>query len=453
MAKPLPPSDPFDLDTLADAPTLAKVLADAPQPASSSLGLPPTPPASPTGTIHLYPWMSALQVYDKGYNIGAYKNNYNNALTALTLAPEWQGVFGLNTFDGNIYVRRKNGLMFIDPNTRLSDMHLSTVLQWFDRVNMEMNVEKLRMAIVAVANLEENKFNPVKEYLESLPPWDGVPVLETWLEYMFGAQGDPQYLSAIGQCWMRCAVARIYEPGCKADNMLIIEGEQGIGKSRAMRALAGDWFTDQLSNDLSSVAASHALQGKWIVELSELTSVRKSEIEDIKAFVSRQTDYYRKPYARYLEEIPRQCVLVGTTNITNWLKDETGGRRFWPFYATNIKIDLIVEQRDQLWAEALYQYKNGFPLCLDKEVTKLATSEQVKRLEDDEWAEIIEQYLADKDTVTTRELTSEVLAIPVGAVSMQQNKRLASVMTRLGWQRTQYWKNGVNLRGYKKKDS
>lgn len=436
-----------DSDNLFDTPLLAQVVAGH---STDPAARPPAPAPSSVSSLHLHPWMASLQVHDKGHLLGSYKSNHNNAIIALTHSPEWHGVFGYNELDANIWIRRRNGQQFIEPNTELTELHFGTLYQWFDKLNMDMTDGKLRTAIYAVANLPENKFHPVRDYLSALPPWDGVPVLSHWLEYMFGATEDVDYLSAIGQCWMRCAVARIFEPGCKVDNMLIIEGQQGTGKSKALAILAGEWFTDQLPKDLGNAAASHALQGKWIIELSELSSFKRSEIEDVKAFVSRQTDYYRKPYARKLENIPRQCVLAGTTNVSDWLKDETGGRRFWPFTATKINFDLLRKHRDQLWAEALYQYRAKLPLYLDFDLTKLAKVEQAKRLEDDEWVDLLETYLQFKDQVTTRELTTEVLAIPVGSVSLTQNKRLAGVMLRLGFERTQIWASNTNMRGFKR---
>ena len=443
------PLDPF----LADVPTLAQIVVEHDNDVPSvNTNLPrPNPPGLGQSINFLFPWMASLQVHDRGTLLGSHKSNHNNAIIALTLAPEWQGVFGYNEFDSRVWVRRKNGLMFIEPDEQVSDLHFATLHQWFDKLNIEMTTEKLRLAVHTVASMPQNKYHPVRAYLTSLPVWDGVPVLSTWLEYMFGAQGDPEYLSAIGQCWMRCAVARVMDPGCKADNMLIIEGDQGIGKSMALRALAGEWFTDQISSDLASVAASHSLQGKWIIELSELAGVRKSEIEDIKAFVSRQADYYRKPYARQVEEVPRQCVLAGTTNITDWLKDESGGRRFWPFFATKIKIDLIRQQRNQLWAEALWQYQEGLPLHLDYNIGTKAKLEQSKRLEDDEWVELVETYMLGKDTATTQQITTEMLGIPVGSVTTVQSRRLSGVMTRLGYVRVQVFRGGVNHRGYRRR--
>lgn len=442
-----------DTDDLFDSPILAQVVSDhATTPATPSLPLPPPSASSrPVAAAHAHPWMAELQVQDRGAFIGAYKSNYNNAIIALTNSPEWQGVFGYNEFDDTVWIRRRNGLQFIEPDTKLAELHYGTLHQWFDKLSIEMSKEKLHTAIYAVANLPENKFHPVRDYLESLPAWDGVPLLSHWLEYIFGANDNSEYLSAIGQCWMRCAVARVFEPGIKADTMLIIEGEQGLGKSSALRALAGEWFTDQIAKDLSSVAASQALQGKWIVELSELSSLRKSEVEDVKAFVSRQKDYYRKPYARLLEDIPRQCILAGTTNKTDWLKDDTGGRRFWPFYATKTNLALIREQRDHLWAEALWQYRQGMPLFLDANTTRLAAIEQAKRMEDDEWVELIERFIQHKDTITTQEITTELLAIPVGSVSTIQLKRITGIMSRLGFNRAQIWKNKMNVRGFRRK--
>jgi putative DNA primase/helicase len=166
---------------------------------------------------------------------------------------------------------------------------------------------------------------------------------------------NTDYSRAVGSRWLISPVARIFRPGAKADCCLILEGPQGIRKSTALRTLAGEYFTDELA-DLGSKDAAMQTRGVWMIELSELDSLSHSEVARIKAFMSRTTDRFRPPYGMRLVESPRQCVFAGTVNHSTYLRDETGGRRFWPVTCGQIDIEALGRDRNQLWAEA----KAGF---------------------------------------------------------------------------------------------
>ncbi len=171
----------------------------------------------------------------------------------------------------------------------------------------------------------DHPFHPVRAYLDSLT-WDGVERLDRWLSIYIGAK-DTEYARAVGSRWLISAVARIFLPGAKAYCYLILEGPQGIRKSTALRTLAGEYFTDELT-DLGTKDAAMQTRGVWIFELSELDSMSNSEVARIKAFMSRTTDRFRPPYGMHLVESPRQCVFAGTVNHSTYLRDETGGRLF-----------------------------------------------------------------------------------------------------------------------------
>jgi putative DNA primase/helicase len=210
-------------------------------------------------------------------------------------------------------------------------------------------------AVAAVA--DDNRFHPIREYLDGLA-WDGTPRLATWLSTHLGAvvepgcdkpEARPAYIREVGRKWPIGAVARVYRPGCKVDAAPIFEGGQGIGKSQALAALVPcpEWFCDEIS-DLGTKDSAQDLRGKWIIELAELSAMRRGDIERTKAFMSRSTDHYRPSYGRRSQDFPRQCAFAGTTNADGYLGDETGNRRFWPVKVGAIDLDAIRRDREQL---------------------------------------------------------------------------------------------------------
>jgi putative DNA primase/helicase len=218
-------------------------------------------------------------------------------------------------------------------------------------------------AMLTVARLTPS--HPVRNYLNGLR-WDGQHRIDSWLtRYMGVAQSH--YSNAVGSKWLISAVARVMRPGSKVDTALVLEGKQGIGKSRALRILGGDWFTDNLG-DLREKDTLLQLAGKWIVELGELDAISRHESTQVKAFLSRQEDVYRVPFGRVSESFPRQCVFAGTTNSDTHLKDETGNRRWWPVRCQKIDLAALAQDRDQLWAEAFAMFKEGKNWYLDSEL-------------------------------------------------------------------------------------
>lgn len=200
-------------------------------------------------------------------------------------------------------------------------------------------------------------YHPVKEYLESLPEWDGVPRVESLLIEHLGAE-DCSYVRAVTRKVLCAAIRRIYHPGTKFDTVLVMIGGQGIGKSTILSKLGGAWFTDALKlSAIKDKTAAEQIQGKWIVELGELQGMRKADINALKGFFSAQTDRYRAAYGRRAHDHPRQCIFVGTTNEQDgFLRDPTGGRRFWPVHVRATgehPYKMTQAEVDQIWAEAL----------------------------------------------------------------------------------------------------
>ena len=232
----------------------------------------------------------------------------------------------------------------------------------------------------------------MREYLNRLH-WDGTPRLEGWTVTHLGAEDTPLN-RAFGSLWMISAVARIMQPGSKADHMLILEGPQGAKKSTALAVLAGDgWFTDELA-EIGSKDAALQMRGVWIIEIAELDAIGRAEVSRIKAFLSRTVDRYRPPYDRYVVDVPRQCVFAGSVNPDTYLRDETGNRRFWPVRCGRIDLDALRRDRDQLWAEAVVRYREGAIWWIDdRDLITAANVEQEARVQPDAWHALIERWL------------------------------------------------------------
>jgi hypothetical protein len=220
-------------------------------------------------------------------------------------------------------------------------------------------------AMAAVAM--ENEYHPVREWFLTLPEWDGLNRLDSWLKKNFEAKGDSEYIAQVFRKFMVACVARIYEPGTKFDWMPILEGAQGIGKSSFPRLLAGDgWFSDWLP-PLEDKDAALNLCGTLIHEMGELANFRKAQIEAVKAFLTRTVDKVRPPYGRKKIIRKRQNLFMGTTNKDEYLKDETGNRRFKPVVVGQLNFEALKKDRPQLFAEAIFIFKNGLEETLDLE--------------------------------------------------------------------------------------
>lgn len=276
----------------------------------------------------------------------------------------------------------------------VNDTDISIIKGRIERMHGIYNDAKLNDAIEQVSS--DNAFHPIKLYLESLT-WDGVPRIDTFLVDYMGAE-DNAYTRETFRKMLLAAVTRIYEPGRKFDTALVFYSEQGVGKSTLIQRLSKGWFNDSLTN-LSGKESYEAIQFAWLVELAELSALRKSDVEAVKNFISKREDTYRGAYARRVKTHKRQCVFFGSTNDDEFLKDATGNRRFFPVEVKRTrKTRLIFEPEfdaivDQLWAEAMEGYMLGEALTLSDEAEAIAGGTREEFTERTPIQGLIEEYL------------------------------------------------------------
>jgi predicted P-loop ATPase len=225
-------------------------------------------------------------------------------------------------------------------------------------------------------------------------------------------------------------------PGCKTDYMLILEGPQGVLKSAVCATLGDKWFSDNWPDVTAGKDVSQHLRGKWLIEVSEMHAMSRAETALLKAFITRTVERYRPSYG-HLEVIePRQCVFIGTTNRETYLRDETGGRRFWPIKVGDIDIDGLKADRDQLFSEAVHRYRTGEPWWPNRDFEREhILHEQEARYEADVWEENIREYVALRSRITIGELARLALLIETPRIGTAEQRRIAAVLETLGWKR------------------
>lgn len=298
----------------------------------------------------------------------------------------------------------------------------------------------------------ENPAHPIREMLDSLL-WDGVPRLDRWLCDYLGADDTPLN-RAIGSTMLTAAVRRVREPGVKFDQIVVLEGPQGSGKSTSLKILAGQGnHSDQEILTLDAKQQMELLEGVWIYELGEVEGLNKAEVNKIKAFASRTTDRSRMAYAHHAVARPRQVILVGTTNDDKYLRDQTGNRRFWPVKTGKIDLGALERDRDQLWAEAARREAAGQSITLPEELWEAAALEQAERLEDDPWIESLAavrgKALGEVVQVSTTYLLGK-LGLSPEHQNQSHTKRLATLMRKLGWHPAKFRIGGRVVRGYER---
>jgi predicted P-loop ATPase len=383
------------------------------------------------------------------------RSNLANAIAALRLAPEWRHILGFDLFSQKIVARGKTPWMSAasEDAKAWTDVDDIRTADWLQHQGIFVSPLTAGQATQTVAH--DYEFHPVKDYLASLT-WDGSPRLDTWLADHFGITPDPKmpdendhdvairhksqqtYINAVGAKFMISCVARIMQPGCKVDCALIVEGSQGKRKSTAIKTLLPNpaWFTDEIA-ELGSKDAAMQLTGRWIIELSELESITRADVSRVKAFLSRSTDRFRPPYGHHIVSLPRQCGFIGTVNKNEYLRDETGARRFWTVKSrTTINLAALARDRDQLWAEARERYNKGEPWWLETvELETLAAKEQAARRVQDPWEKPIRHWITGRTHTSCEEILKDVLHLPIDRQDQRAANRVAACLRALDWER------------------
>jgi predicted P-loop ATPase len=375
-----------------------------------------------------------------------------NAALALREAPAWVGVLAYNDF-----AKRTESMspppwdLFTStwsqrPWTAHDDLQANEWLQQHG-ISLSLNVAEIAVELVA----SECRFHPVLDYLDGLK-WDGEPRLDNWMsDYLGVAPSD--YIRAVARCSLIGAVARVRDPGCKLDNMPIFEGVQGIGKSSMAQAMFEPWYTDEIA-EFGTKDAAEQMQGVWMIEVSELDAMSRGEVSKVKAHISRRVDRYRPSYGRRVGEYPRQCVNWGSTNSSGYLKDETGGRRFWPVECSKLKVPELRKVRDQLWAEAGSLYAAGVAWWfVNPNVAKVAEEVQAGRYADDVWTDQVMEFIAPLHTTTVAAILLDGLTVPTERQGQTEQNRVSRILRANGWERFQERKEGARSWRYRKMGS
>jgi predicted P-loop ATPase len=358
-----------------------------------------------------------------------------NALIALRRAPEWDGVLAYDEFSLITMMQKPPPWLKHQDNNwtpqRWSDRDDVLTANWLQHSDIAVSVQVAAAASETVA--KDSVFHPVRDHLNGLP-WDGQKRCALFAANYLGAE-NTAYHEAVSRCMFVAAVARIMRPGCKADYMAILEGAQDKGKSTAIELLFAPWFSDDLA-ELGSKDAAMQVRVAWGIEIAELAAMTRGEIERIKSFITRKVDQFRPSYGRRVIQVPRQSIFIGSTNADTYLKDETGGRRFWPIRCGTIKLKDIERDKDQLWAEAVSLFNAGVPWWLtNNEDVAHAREQQADRYAEDPWQELIGNHLEHQSDTSVGEILAELFLLDKSKWSQIDQNRVARCLRSMGWHR------------------
>lgn len=432
-------------------------------------------------------WLTDPKIIKKNSQTGQILKTITNCKNIFKYDPKLQGI-SMNRFSGFVEVHDVP-VPWDHPGTGWRDADDAQLITYMaERYLVEFPRQVIMDQKIIAA--ERHAFHPVKEYLESLS-WDGVARAETLLIDYLGAEDDIYTRQATTRILL-AAVKRIYEPGAKFDSMLVLSGPPNTGKSMLIGKLGGRWFSDNLTfEDMKDKTGAEKLPNYWILEISEMKGMKKTDVESSKAFISRQEDIYRAAYGRNTERHPRQCVFFGTVNNeSGYLKDVTGNRRFWPIEITGQGKKrpwmLSDDDVDQIWAEMYARYKNGERnLLLSLEAQKVAELKQIEAMEADDRESFVQDYLETllpenwdrmdlgerldfldgdnvleegtvrRTTVSNIEIWCECFRRRKSDIQKKDSYEIAGILKRLGWEKSEQRRRvpiyGL-IRLYEKKD-
>lgn len=363
-----------------------------------------------------------------------YQSKTTNIVKHLAEDTQTKGMFRLNEWLQRIeYTRSPHWDKNIKEGKAIDDNDPLYIKAWLaDKYYYEPSVSLIQESLFLVASRQ--RIHPVKEYLESLK-WDGVSRLDSWLAEACNVENN-SYNSQVGRKMICAMLKRVYEPGCQFDNLIVLEGKEGIYKTTMLRILGGQWYAP-FSIKAESKDAVDVMQGKWLLEMEELATLRGSEIEYVDAFLSRNVDRVRLSYRRNAQDFPRQCILVGTMNPigdNQYLKKQSENRRFWPIECHGtIKINWIKENRDQLFAEGMRLYKKEQLFLDNEEAIKISLNKLEERKSYDVWIDIINDWLMGKNVASLEEILTKCLGITKEKISHSNIIRVGICMRQLHW--------------------
>lgn len=335
-------------------------------------------------------WKKQLQYEKKSMEL---KNNLHNLMLILENDENLKGIVFNQLADG-MEIRGK--VPWPHPAKFWRDADDAQLICYVDAAYGTFSARNYDIAVTKA--VDDRSYHPIREFFETLPAWDGMERADTLLIDYLGAEDTP-YVRAVTRKELCAAYCRVYHPGIKFDSMIVLNGDQGIGKSTLIAKLGGEWYSDSLNlSDMNDKTAAEKLQGYWIMEIGELAGMRKADLDKVKAFISRQDDKYRASFGRRVTPHPRQCVFFGTTNSQNgYLRDITGNRRYW-----NVKVpgngkykpwDMDADTVKQVWAEVMVYAKAGEKLYLPPELEAYAKEEQRAAMERDDREGLVQEYL------------------------------------------------------------
>lgn len=375
------------------------------------------------------------------------KPNTANVYEMLTESKNWSSVFAFDEFSNRAMLVAKPPFQPGNPKhfkpRPIKDSDYTHVQMWIQRNWGHVNKNVVIDAVNAACDAQI--ISPVRHYLENLPP--STLNIETVFETYFGVKPEDdthrEFIRTASSIFLKQAVARAVEPGCKADIVVVFEGGQGIGKSTGLRALFGvDWFKDSMP-PMGSKDASDYIVGAWCIELAEMAFQKKAEIEQQKAFISKQEEKYRPAYGRNEIVFPRRCVFAATTNRDDWAVDETGNRRFLPIRTTEIDVARLKRDRDAIWSAAYAEYKKEPMWWLSENQAAYSEEEAKKRHEADAWVELIYKYLSLRREVSIRDAfegcfpqkSEDDYPVDLQKITVQDQRRMGKCLIAAGWKR------------------